>query len=151
MRICEAMQIYGTSNEILCYGIFPIEKLELSIDTLRAKNNLKKLKFFNFLDDDWPRGIVLSEVVIASHQDILPFVTNSFNRMINVDSCLGAICMYNGPFGKLLDTHQTGSFRGQSLHGCPENLLWTPGAAMGMTLVSRLREKAGRTFDIAEG
>jgi len=29
--------------------------------------------------------------------------------------------------------------------------VWTPGAAMGMTLVSRLREKAGLTFDIAEG
>jgi len=29
--------------------------------------------------------------------------------------------------------------------------VWTPGAAMGMTLVSRLREKAGLTFGIAEG
>ena len=29
--------------------------------------------------------------------------------------------------------------------------VWTPGAAMGLTLVSRLREKAGLTFDIAEG
>lgn len=100
MQVHEALLVEGTSKfAILCYGIFPVDKLGPAFESLRSREELLGSRVHRFLGEGWPNGLVLNEVLVARQEDILCTTAVAMARMIEVATCLASTCMYDGAFG----------------------------------------------------
>jgi hypothetical protein len=100
VQVREALLVEGASKfAILCYGIFPVDKLESALESLRSREELLNSRVHRFLGDGWPNGVVLDEILVARQEDIPLTTAEALLRMIEVDTCLASVCMYDGAFG----------------------------------------------------
>lgn len=98
MKVRMSLQIEGSSELlVLCYGVFPLQCLESAEGVL--KNIDTTFKVFKLIDVDWPVGVLLTEVRVASGEMKLEQVClDAMNRMLSTPRCMAALCMYDGAF-----------------------------------------------------
>ena len=96
MRIHESLLIEGTSNfSILCYGLFISSDLEKAYSSAKEfKCNVHKL-----VDSDWDQGFILAETIVEDYSRVFDKVYSSLKKMISIEGCFVAVCMYDGAFG----------------------------------------------------
>jgi hypothetical protein len=104
MRFREALLIEGgTNSAVLCYGVFAPPALDAAFETQRLQNVAPRSTLHRLLDDGWPIVLLLNEIVVASEEGIVGVVLEAMNRMLSLDRCAAAVCMYDGAFGSYGD------------------------------------------------
>ena len=100
MRVHDALLVEGTTKfAILCYGIFRFGELDSAFGALSSTVDPTDSRIYKFVDDDWPNGLVLCEVLVTPEDDVLLATGRTLTRMMELESCLAAACMYDGAFG----------------------------------------------------
>lgn len=104
MRVREALLVEGASRfAVLCYGVFPVGQSELAFESLQSRVESMGSRIHRLLGDDWPNGLVLSEILVERQEDIPRATVEALNRMMEVTTCVASVCMYDGAFGGYSD------------------------------------------------
>jgi hypothetical protein len=121
MRVRDAILIEGSTKfAILCYGVFAVSRLDLAFDALHTKVSSSNGQVHRLLGDEWPNGLLLNELVVEDERRIAGSALDALTRMMAADSCLGAVCMYDGAFGTyddILAPHAASQTYGFCLRG----------------------------------
>jgi hypothetical protein len=104
MKIGEILSIDGTSNiSILCYGVFRASQMDIIFDYCSRNYSEPKSRYYKLMDEDWPNGIILNEIITSNESEIYIYAYEALMRMMSFDECIAGACMYDGAFGDYKD------------------------------------------------
>jgi hypothetical protein len=117
MKIFEALRVDGKLGYgVLCYGVFPVDKLDAECEALRLECRGTQWSVFSLFDDGWPHGVLIIESYVDKVAGIARDIIDGFERMHCSGACLAALCMYDAVFSGCDDlfspetAHQTYAF-----------------------------------------
>lgn len=104
MRVRETLLLEGGLGfGILCYGVFSVGELDKVFERLRLKQTELVSNIHKFIDEEWPNGLLLIEVVVTDEEDVARVILEAMIQMFEVGSCVASFCMYDGAFGDYAD------------------------------------------------